>query len=184
MKGYFKNPAATAEALEPDGWFHSGDIGELDVDGYLRITDRKKDIIVTAGGKNVAPQNLENLLKTFPLMSQAMVYGDKRKYLTVLICVNEEAARKLLADKGAPAPATYAELVQRPEIKQEVQRILDQVNAAQPSYSTLKRFAIMDHDFTQESGELTPTLKVKRKFATQKYKAVLDALYDGEALVD
>jgi long-chain acyl-CoA synthetase len=184
MKGYFKNPAATAEALEPDGWFHSGDIGELDVDGYLRITDRKKDIIVTAGGKNVAPQNLENLLKTFPLVSQAMVYGDKRKYLTVLICVNEEAARKLLADKGAPAPATYAELVQRPEIKQEVQRILDQVNAAQPSYSTLKRFAIMDHDFTQESGELTPTLKVKRKFATQKYKAVLDALYDGEALVD
>jgi long-chain acyl-CoA synthetase len=184
MREYFKNPAATAEALEPDGWFHSGDIGQLDVDGYLRITDRKKDIIVTAGGKNVAPQNLENLLKTFPLVSQAMVYGDKRKYLTVLVCVNEEAARKVLAEKGATAPASYKDLVERPEIKQEVQRILDQLNAEQPSYSSLKRFAIMDHDFTQESGDLTPTLKVKRKFAIQKYKALLDAMYDGESVVD
>ncbi|MGA9523995.1 MAG: long-chain fatty acid--CoA ligase, partial [Myxococcaceae bacterium] len=90
MKGYYKNDAATAESLDPDGWFHSGDIGELDADGFVRITDRKKDIIVTAGGKNVAPQNLENSLKTFPIVSQAMVYGDKRKYLTALICISEE----------------------------------------------------------------------------------------------
>ncbi|HZA49565.1 MAG TPA: long-chain fatty acid--CoA ligase, partial [Myxococcaceae bacterium] len=166
MVGYYKNDAATAEVLEKDGWFHSGDIGEMDRDGYVRITDRKKDIIVTAGGKNVAPQNIENLLKTFALISQSMVYGDRRKYLAALICVNEEAARKVLADKGVTAPQAYAEVARRPEIREEVQKIIDQVNAEQPSYSTLKRFAIMDQDFTQESGELTPTLKVKRKFAT------------------
>ncbi|MHB8874897.1 MAG: AMP-dependent synthetase/ligase [Myxococcaceae bacterium] len=179
MKGYYKNPAATAEALEPDGWFHSGDIGEIDPDGYVRITDRKKDIIVTAGGKNVAPQNLENQLKTFPMISQAMVYGDKRKYLSVLICVSEEAARKLLAEKGVTA-GDYADLATKPEVKAAVQATLDKLNADQPPYNTLKRFHLMDHDFTQESGELTPTLKVKRKFCTGKYQTILDGLYDGE----
>ncbi len=177
MTGYFKNPAATAEVLEPDGWFHTGDIGELDADGYLRITDRKKDIIVTAGGKKVAPQNLENLLKTFPLVSQAMVYGDRRKYLTALICVSEESGRKLLAEKGISV-ADYAEMSRRPEISAAVQRVIDQINVQEPPYSTLKKFAIVDREFTQESGELTPTLKVKRKFTTQKYKALLDGLYD------
>jgi len=181
MKGYFKNPAATAEVLEPDGWFHSGDIGELDSDGFLRITDRKKDIIVTAGGKNVAPQNLENLLKTFPLISQAMVHGDKRKYLVVLICISEEPARKLLADKGVSG-LSYAEMSKRDEIRAAVQSIVDQVNSEQPPYSTLKRFGIVDREFTQESGELTPTLKVKRKVTTQKYKSMLDSLYDGETV--
>ncbi len=102
MTGYYGNEAATKEVLEADGWFHSGDIGEIDADGYVRITDRKKDIIVTAGGKNVAPQNLENTLKTHSLISSAMVHGDKRPYLTVLICVGEEQAKKLLADKVCP----------------------------------------------------------------------------------
>jgi long-chain acyl-CoA synthetase len=177
MKGYYKNPEATAEVLEADGWFHSGDIGEIDADGYVRITDRKKDIIVTAGGKNVAPQNLENQLKTYPIVSSAMVYGDKRAYLTVLVCVNEEAGKKLLAEKGVNV-GSYAELVARPEIKEAVQKAIDSVNADQPPYNTLKRFALMDHDFTQETGELTPTLKVKRKFCTQKYQSILDGLYD------
>ncbi len=180
MQGYYKNESATAEALEKDGWFHSGDIGEIDADGYVRITDRKKDIIVTAGGKNVAPQNIENLLKTYPIVSQAMVYGDKRKYLVTLICANEENARKLLQDKGITAPATYAELAQHPEVKAEVQRAIDSVNADQPPYQTLKKFQMMDHDFTQESGELTPTLKVKRKLCNQQYKAMLDGMYDGD----
>jgi long-chain acyl-CoA synthetase len=177
MKGYFRNPAATAEVLEPDGWFHTGDIGELDSDGYLRITDRKKDIIVTAGGKKVAPQNLENLLKTFPLVSQAMVYGDRRKYLTALVCVSEEAGQKLLAERGVSV-TSYADLSRRPEISAAVQQVIDQVNAHQPPYSTLKKFAIVDREFSQESGELTPTLKVKRKFTIQRYKAILDSLYD------
>jgi long-chain acyl-CoA synthetase len=180
MKGYYKNPTATAEVLEPDGWFHSGDIGEKDDDGYVRITDRKKDIIVTAGGKNVAPQNIENTLKTFPLVSQAMVYGDKRPYLVVLITVAEEAAKKLLAEKGVQAGA-YSEFAKRPEIRTAMQEIISKVNTELPPYSSLKKFEIMEADFTQETGELTPTLKVKRKFASQKYAALIDKLYEGKS---
>ncbi|WP_224245192.1 AMP-dependent synthetase/ligase [Hyalangium gracile] len=180
MKGYYKNPTATAEVMEPDGWFHTGDIGELDADGCLRITDRKKDIIVTAGGKNVAPQNLENTLKTFPLISQAMVYGDQRPFLVVLITVAEDPARKLLKDKGIE-PGAYADLGKRPEVRAAVQEIIAKVNEEQPPYSTLKKFEIMDSDFTQESGELTPTLKVKRKFCSQKYAATISKLYEGKS---
>jgi long-chain acyl-CoA synthetase len=184
MKGYYNAPEATREMVEPDGWLHSGDIGEIDPSGFVRITDRKKDIIVTAGGKNVAPQNLENSLKTFPLVSQAMVYGDKRKYLSVLITVNEETARKLLQDGGVTPPAAYADVAARPEIVAAVQKVLDSLNAHEPPYNQLKRFHVMDHDFTQESGDLTPTLKVKRKACTQRYQAILDKLYDGEKVAD
>ncbi len=181
MKGYYKNPTATAEVLEADGWFHSGDIGELDADGFLRITDRKKDIIVTAGGKNVAPQNLENSLKTFPIVSQAMVYGDKRKYLVCLITVNEDAAKKILSDKGAPV-GDYAANSKRPEVHAAVQAAVNALNAEQPPYNSIKRFAVLDRDFSQETGELTPTLKVKRKICSQKFKTTLDGLYDGEVV--
>ncbi len=180
MKGYYKNPAATAEVLEQDGWFHTGDIGELDAEGCLRITDRKKDIIVTAGGKNVAPQNLENTLKTYPLISQAMVYGDKRPYLVVLITVSEEAAKKLLAEKGVQV-GSYAELGRKPEIRAAVQDVIAKVNEEQPPYSSLKKFEIMDADFSQETGELTPSLKVKRKFCSQKFAATIDKLYEGKS---
>jgi long-chain acyl-CoA synthetase len=182
MAGYFRNPEATQEAMTADGWFRSGDIGEIDADGSVRITDRKKDIIVTAGGKNVAPQNIENSLKTWPLISHAMVHGDKRKYLVVLICVNEERARKVITDAGGTAPATYAELAERPEVGRAVQAVIDDFNAHEPPYNTLKRNKLMDHEFSQETGELTPTLKVKRKFCTAKYKDLLDSLYDGEKI--
>jgi long-chain acyl-CoA synthetase len=178
MKGYYKNDAATAADLEADGWYHSGDIGEVDVDGYVRITDRKKDIIVTAGGKNVAPQNIEGALKTFPLVSQAVVHGDQRQFLVALLTVAEEPARKLLTEKGV-TPGTYADICRRPEIRAALQEVIDKVNAELPSYSTLKRFAVMESDFTQETGELTPSLKVKRKLVSQKYKNVLDGLYEG-----
>jgi len=176
MKGYWRNEAATAEVLEADGWFHSGDIGELDAQGFLRITDRKKDLIKTSGGKYCAPQNLENALKTHAIVSNSMVYGDTRPYLTVLVAVSEEAARTLVGDAGA---LPYAELVKRPEVSKAVQQAVDAVNASQPPYGTMKRFAVLDHDFSQESGELTPTLKVKRKFCTQRYLPLLDALYAG-----
>jgi long-chain acyl-CoA synthetase len=176
MRGYWANESATNEVLEPDGWFHTGDIGELDKAGFLRITDRKKDLIKTSGGKYCAPQNLENLLKTHAIISNPMVHGDNRAYLTVLVCVNEEVGRKLLAERGVTV-GSYAELVKRPEIHQAVQQAVDAVNAVQPPYSTLKKFALMDHDFSQESGELTPTLKVKRKACTAKYLPVLDELY-------
>jgi long-chain acyl-CoA synthetase len=173
MKGYHGNPAATAEVMK-DGWFCTGDIGLLDEAGCLKITDRKKDIIVTAGGKNVAPQNLENELKTDPIISQAMVHGDKRKFLSALVTLNEEAARKWAAEAGVPAGAA---LHDDPRVIARVQQAIDAVNAKQASYSTIKRFAIVPNDFTQETGELTPTLKVKRKVVSQKYQAMLDAFY-------
>ena len=184
MKGYYKNDIATAEALDADGWLHTGDVGELDREGFLRITDRKKDLIVTAGGKNIPPQNLENALKAFPLVSQAMVHGDKRAYLTALLCVNEDAARRALAEAGATAPEGYAALRDVPQLRAAVQAVVDRVNAELPPYSQLKKFTLMDHDFTVESGDLTPSLKVKRKLCTQKYGALLDAMYDGQRVLD
>ncbi len=176
MKEYFRNPAATAEALK-DGWLYTGDIGVIDADGYLKITDRKKDIIVTAGGKNVAPQNLENELKTDPLVSQVMVHGDKRKFLSALVTLNEEAARAWAAANGVPAGA---KLHEDPKVRARLQQAIDALNAKQASYSTIKSFAIIPRDFTQESGELTPTLKVKRKVVTKNYQAVLDGFYSGD----
>jgi long-chain acyl-CoA synthetase len=173
MKEYYKNPEATAEALE-GGWFHSGDIGQLDAEGYLKITDRKKDIIVTAGGKNVAPQNLENDLKTNPLVSQVMVHGDKRKFLSALITLNEENVKKWVADSGFTLSGPASE---DPRVRAQLQKAIDELNSRQASYATVKKFAILPNDFTIESGELTPTLKVKRKLVTQKYANILDGFY-------
>ncbi len=172
MKGYWNNPAATAEALR-DGWLVTGDIGHLE-GGHLKITDRKKDIIVTAGGKNVAPQNLENELKTEPLISQVMVHGDQRKFLSALVTLNEENARKWAAERGISAGAP---LHSHPTVIARVHEAIEAVNARQASYSTIKKFAIVPQDFSQETGELTPTLKVKRKVVTQKYQALLDGFY-------
>jgi long-chain acyl-CoA synthetase len=173
MKEYYKNPAATAETLK-EGWLYTGDIGYLDEAGALRITDRKKDIIVTAGGKNVAPQNLENDLKTDPFISQVVVHGDRRKFLSALVTVNEENVRKWAAENGAKlAPRLHED----PAVKGHIQKAIDAVNAKQPSYSTIKRIAILEKDFTQETGELTPTLKVKRKVVSERYKALLDSFY-------
>jgi long-chain acyl-CoA synthetase len=181
MQGYFNRPAETAEVLDGDGFFHSGDIGELDAAGYLRITDRKKDIIVTAGGKNVAPQNIENELKTFPIISQAMVYGDRRKYLVALITVNEDAGRKLCEEAHVQV-SDYRDLVQREPVRLAVEAAVQTVNARLPSYETIKRYVLLPREFSQESGELTPTLKVKRKLVTNTYQRELDALYD-ESLI-
>ncbi len=172
-KGYHGRPADTAEVLR-DGWLYTGDIGLIDEAGCLKITDRKKDIIVTAGGKNVAPQNLENALKTDPIISQVMVHGDRRKFLSALVALNEENARKWAVENGVPAGARLHE---DPRVVARVQQAVDAVNARQASFATIKRFAIVPADFTQETGELTPTLKVKRKVVTQKYRHILDAFY-------
>ncbi|MBI2336735.1 MAG: long-chain fatty acid--CoA ligase [Deltaproteobacteria bacterium] len=175
FKGYYNNPQATAEAFVED-WFKTGDIGEFDQDGHLRITDRKKDIIVTAAGKNVAPQNIENLIKTEPVISQVMVHGDKRKYLSALITLNEQEVHHYAQKRGLNG-VPYQELVQHPKIFQMVKKLIDEKNRQLPSYETIKKFAILGNDFSIESGELTPSLKVKRKFVSQKYKEVLDSLY-------
>ncbi len=176
MKEYYRRPEATAEAFR-DGWFLTGDIGELTPDGCLRITDRKKDIIVTAGGKNIAPQNLENELKGDPLISQVMVHGDQRRFVSALVTLNEENARKWAAEGGLDAKMPLAALAEHPAMRARIQQSVDALNAKQASYASIKTFAILPKDFTQEAGEITPTLKVKRKLCSQKYKAILDGIY-------
>jgi len=173
MKEYYRNPAATAEAVV-DGWLQTGDIGYLDEAGHLRITDRKKDIIVTAGGKNIAPQNLENELKAEPFISQVVVHGDKRRFLSALVTINEENVRKWAQDSGV----RLAEPIQGdPRVRERIQKAVDALNGKQASYATIKKFAILERDFTQEGGELTPTLKVKRKVVSERHRALLDSFY-------
>jgi long-chain acyl-CoA synthetase len=177
MRGYYNLPDATAEAIDKDGWYHTGDIGEIDKDGYLSITDRKKDLIKTSGGKYIAPQALEGALKTASeMVSQVVVIGDRRKYVSVLLTVVEAEALKVSGAK------TYAEATRHPAVRQKVQEAIDKVNATVPSYETIKRFTILERDFSQETGEMTPTLKVKRKVAAQKFKTEIDAMYDEAAL--
>ena len=179
MKGYWGHDEATREVIDAEGWFHTGDIGEIDGEGFLRITDRKKDIIVTAGGKNVAPQNIENLMKQSAWVSQAMVYGDKRPYLVALVTLNVETVARFAREKGlAGEPGALAE---HAEVRAEVQRAVDDVNARLSSFETVKKFVILERDFTIEGGELTPTLKVKRKVVSDRYKSLLENLYAAQA---
>ncbi len=173
MKEYYRRPEATAEMLK-DGWLYTGDIGELDSDGYLKITDRKKDLIKTSGGKYIAPQNLENELKGDPLISQAVIHGDQRKYVTALITLSIENARAWAAEQGL---AEDEPLHAHPKVKARIQQAVDALNAKQASYSSIKKFTILENDFTQDRGELTPTLKVKRKVVTERFKKQLDAMY-------
>ncbi len=181
MKGYYKLPEATAEAIDAEGWFHTGDIGEVDTEGYIRITDRKKDLLKTSNGKYIAPSALENALKANPLISQVVIHGDNRKFVSALVTVAEDTAKKIAKDKNVTY-ADYAELTTKPEIRAAVQEAMDRLNATLPSYEAVKKFAILPKDFTQESGELTPTLKVKRKVCNERYKTVLDGFYAGDVV--
>jgi long-chain acyl-CoA synthetase len=146
----------------------------VDADGYVKITDRKKDLIKTSGGKYIAPQNLENELKGDPLISQVVVHGDQRKFVTALITLSIENARAWAAEQGL---AEDEPLHTNPKVRARIQQAVDALNAKQASYSSIKKFAILETDFTQDRGELTPTLKVKRKVVTERYKKVLDAMY-------
>lgn len=179
FQGYHNNEEATREVLDPDGWFHTGDIGEFTADGNLRITDRKKDIIVTSGGKNIAPQNIENLIKTDKYISQVVVHGDKRKYLTALITLNSEEIDAYV--KANNISKGNGSIMRHPQIYRLAKKIIDEKNKQMPKYETIKRFAILDYDLTQEAGELTPTLKVKRRFVSEKYAEILDRLYQESA---
>ncbi|HET6944135.1 MAG TPA: long-chain fatty acid--CoA ligase [Gaiellaceae bacterium] len=158
--GYFKDPEATAAAFTEDGWFRTGDVGELDEDGWLKITDRKKDLIITAGGKNIAPQNLENALKSSRFVSQALVVGDRRPYVTALITLDD-------AEVEASG--------RKPE--ELVQELVDDVNRDRVRVEQIKRFAILPRDFTQEEGELTPTLKLRRKVVHEHFADQIEQLY-------
>ncbi|MBI2340612.1 MAG: long-chain fatty acid--CoA ligase [Deltaproteobacteria bacterium] len=176
FKGYYRQAEATSEALNTGGWFHTGDIGVFDDDGYLKITDRKKDIIVTAAGKNIAPQNIESLLKTDPLISQAMVHGDRRKYLSALITLDKNEIIRYAQNHSIPFQ-DYADLVKNKKIYGLLKQRIEEKNKHLAQYETIKKFAILENDFSIDTGELTPTLKVKRKFTSQKYREILDSLY-------
>ncbi len=175
-RGYFKQPEATREVFEPDGWFHTGDIGRLDEDGFLFITDRKKDLIVTAGGMNIAPQNIENLLKADPFVSQVLVHGDRRPYPVALITLNPDELAKFAREQGI-LTTDAATIVKHPAVVARVSRTVEEKNSHLQSYARIKKFAIIPGDFTQDGGELTPTLKVKRKVVAEKYGKALEELY-------
>jgi long-chain acyl-CoA synthetase len=175
-KGYFKRPDATAEAWDGAGWFHTGDIGEIDGDGFLKITDRKKDLIKTSGGKYVAPQNVENLLKTQPHISQAVLIGDNRKYCVALITLDGDEIRRWSETQGIET-SDAAELAKHPKIVELAELEIRAVNRRLASYESIKYYRIVPHDFSQETGELTPSLKVKRKFVSQKYASLIEEMY-------
>ncbi len=174
--GYFENETATAEVLTPDGWFCTGDIGEFTEHGFLKITDRKKELIVTSGGKNIAPQKLENLVKQIPLVSQAFVFGDKKKYLVALITLAEADAKKWAREEGIRFES-FEELAASPPLKARIENGLKQMNRSLASYESVKQFHVLQNDFTLESGELTPSLKLKRKVISARYQKELEALY-------
>jgi len=174
--GYFKQPEATREVFDLDGWFHTGDIGTIDGDGFLVITDRKKDLIVTAGGMNIAPQNIENLLKADPFISQVMIYGDRRPYPVALITVNPEELSKFAREQGI-LTSEAAAIVKHPKVVERVGRTVEEKHTQLQSYAKIKRFTVLATDFTLDGGELTPTLKVKRRVVSQKYKDAIEELY-------
>ena len=177
FKGYYKNPEATAETLK-DGWLHSGDVGEIDEDGFVKITDRKKDIIVTAGGKNITPQYIENKLKFSPYINDAVVIGDRRKFLVALIMIDEDNVVKYAQDNKVQF-STYKDLTGTPEILKLIQGELDKVNETLSRVEQVKKFTILPKKLYEEDGEVTPTMKVKRKYVNEAFKDLIEAMYKG-----
>lgn len=175
--GYYKDPEATAEVLSDDGWLRTGDIATIDEDGYVTITDRKKDIIVTAGGKNIAPQNLENDLKTSRFVSQAIVIGDRKPYPAALITLDPVEIEKWAKEHGIAGDA--ASLSEHPQVTELVSGIVDEVNRERSRYEQLKRFAVLPRDFDMDRGEITPTLKLKRRVVMEHFADEVAGLYDG-----
>jgi len=174
--GYLNLPEKTAEALDKDGWLHTGDVGLVDADGYFRITDRMKDIIITAGGKNVTPSELENDLKFSPYITDAVVIGDKRPYLTVIIMIDQENVEKFAQDADVPF-GNYASLTQSQEVQTLIQSELDRVNQKFARVEQIKKFFLLETQLTAEDEELTPTMKLKRKLVEKKYAPQIDAMY-------
>jgi long-chain acyl-CoA synthetase len=176
FRGYWHNATATAEVLQ-DGWFRSGDIGELDAEGYLRITGRKKELIVTAGGKNVAPAALEDRLRAHPLISQCMVVGDQKPFIGCLVTLDAEAVPGWAASKGKPESTRPADLVDDPELLAEIQAAVDEANQAVSKAESIRKFRVLAEDWTEEGGQLTPSLKLTRSVVLAQYDDAVEALY-------
>jgi long-chain acyl-CoA synthetase len=177
FRGYYNDPPATEEALSGDGWLHSGDLGEIDEDGFLTITGRKKDLIITSSGKNVTPVNIESELRNSRYITEAVVYGDNRSFLVALLTLDRDESVKLAEGLGiATDPATIAA---DPRVRGELEKEVERVNQKFARIEQIKRFTILEGDFSQAGGELTPTLKVKRAVVYDKYAAVFDGLYAG-----
>ena len=177
FKGYWNNPTATAEAIEPDGWFHSGDIGEIDDQGFVKITGRKKELIVTAGGKNVAPAVLEDRLRANWLVSQCMVVGDAQPFIAALVTIDPESFPGWLKQAGKPEGSTIASMTNDPDLVAEIQKAVDEANKAVSNAEAIKKFTILPEDWTEEGGQLTPSMKLKRNVVMKEYASEVDALY-------
>ena len=180
FKGYFKDDEHTKEAIDSDGWFHTGDVGEIDSDGYLKITDRKKDLIVTAGGKNVAPQYIENLLKFSPYINDAVVIGDRRKFISAIIVIDEENVVKWAQDHKVQY-TTFASLTRTEEVNKLIGEEVAKVNKQLDRVENIRKFRLLDKKLYTEDGEVTPTMKVKRKSINEQYKDLIESMYrEGE----
>ncbi len=174
--GYLNQPEKTAETIDAEGWLHTGDVGSVDEEGFFRITDRMKDIIITAGGKNVTPSEIENELKFSPYITDAVVIGDQRPYLTVLIMIDQENVEKYAQDHDVPF-SNYASLTRAREVQELIQREIDKVNAKFARVEQIKTFRLIETQLTAEDEELTPTMKLKRKFVQQKYAPLIESMY-------
>jgi long-chain acyl-CoA synthetase len=174
--GYLNLPEKTAETIDAEGWLHTGDVGVVDADGYFRITDRMKDIIITAGGKNITPSELENDLKFSPYVTDAVVIGDKRPYLTVIIMIDQENVEKYAQDQDVPF-SNYASLTRAPQVQELIQAEIDRVNKKFARVEQIKKFFLLDTQLSAEDEELTPTMKLKRKLVEKKYNANIEAMY-------
>jgi long-chain acyl-CoA synthetase len=176
--GYFNDPAATAATVDPDGWLHTGDVGDLDDDGFLTITDRMKDIIITAGGKNVSPSEIENKLKVSPFIREAVVIGDQRKYLTALIGIEGDTVGNWASRRDLMF-TTYADLSSKPEVVDLIRTAVDEANADLAQVETIKSFRLLPKELDQEDGEVTATQKVKRKAIAEEFATLIESMYQA-----
>jgi long-chain acyl-CoA synthetase len=179
--GYLNQPEKTAETIDAQGWLHTGDVGSMDNEGFVKITDRMKDIIITSGGKNITPSEIENQLKFSPYVSDAVVIGDKRAFLTCLVMIDQENVEKYAQDHDIPF-TNYASLCRAPEVQDLIQREIEAVNANFARVETIKKFYLIERQLTPEDEELTPTMKLKRSFVNKRYAAEIDAMYSERAV--
>jgi long-chain acyl-CoA synthetase len=173
--GYFNDPTSTSELLDAEGWMHSGDLGTLDTDGYLRLTGRKKDLIITAAGQNIAPQDIEMELKSYPLVSEAVVVGEGRRYLTAILTLDAEALGEWAHERGKVAD--FEALASDPDLREELGELVALVNARRSRVEGIRKHRILAHELTIAAGELTPTLKVKRSVVCQLNADLIDDMY-------